>query len=46
MATNRKTKKKEHVFSLFPPLQPLSPTEKEELKMRIIVAIGPTVAFN
>ena len=46
MATKGNPPKKEHIYSLIPPLQPLSKEEKEELKMRIIVAIHQSVALN
>jgi hypothetical protein len=46
MATKGKTKKKERLYSFIPSLQPLSKEEKEELKMRIIVAIRQSVATN
>jgi hypothetical protein len=46
MATKRKTKTKERFFSFIPSLQPLSKEEKEELKMRIVVAIRQSVATN
>ena len=46
METKGKTKKKERLYSFIPPLQPLSKEEKEELKMRIIVAIRQSVATN
>ena len=46
MATKRKTKTKERFFSFIPSLQPLSKKEKEELKMRIVVAIRQSVATN
>lgn len=45
MAAKGNTKKKE-TYSFVPSLQPLSKEEKEELKMRIIVAIHQPMALN
>ena len=47
MVTKRDSKKKiKHLYSFIPALQPLSKEEKEELKMRIIVAINQSVALS
>lgn len=46
MATKRDSKKEETLYSFIPSLQPLSKEEKEELKMRIIVAIHQPIALN
>ena len=47
MVTKRDSKKKiKHLCSFIPALQSLSKEEKEELKMRIIVAINQSVALS
>ena len=46
MATKEDSKKKKRLYSFIPSLQPLSKEEKEELKMRIIVAIHQPIALN
>ena len=46
MATKGKNNKKERLYSIIPPLQPLSQEEKDELKMRIFVAIHQSLALN
>ena len=47
MVAKRDSKKKiKHLYSFIPALQPLSKEEKEELKMRIIIAMNQSIALN